>query len=159
MTTCREQTFPIMYFQDERGQAGSWSESDGSVHDHPGRLLFHLNCISLFLYLYISVSLSLCILYLYTILLCRQSHPHSFTRVIISIITDSSAVSKFAVFMSKYIFRWKATQLSVHMVFKPDPYIDGERLFWFNQLIRSRPGPLPALLPPELFFLIPNTKY
>ena len=125
MTTCREQTFPIMYFQDKWGQAGSWSESDGSVHDHPRRLLFHLNCISVslyfcisiflylyisvFLYLYISVFLYFCIslgvyLYLYTILLCRQSHPHSFTRVTISIITNSSAVSKFAVFMSKYIF-------------------------------------------------------
>ena len=111
MTTCREQTFPIMYFQDKWGQAGSWSESDGSVHDHPGRLLFHLNvflylCLSVSLYFCISVSLSV-YLYLHTILLCRQSHPHSFTRVIISIITDSSAVSKFAVFYVKIYLQMK----------------------------------------------------
>ena len=139
-----------MYFQVEREQTWCWSQSYGSLHNHPGRLLFHLN---VFLYL----SLCICI---YTLFYSVAKATH------ILLLASSSASSLTAVrflnllsFMSKYIFRWKATQLSVHMVFKPDPYIDGERLFWFNQLIRSRPGPLPALLPPELYFLIPNTKY
>ena len=121
-----------MYFQDKRGQGGSWSESDGSVHDHPRRLLFHLNvflyfCLSVSLYFCISVSLSL-YLYLHTILLCRQSHPHSFTLVIISIITNSSAVSKSAVFYVKIHIQLKGNSLDIG----PENFL----FTWFSNLIR-----------------------
>ena len=58
-----------IYSQVQRREAGSRSESDGSLHNHPGGLLFHLSVffarISVFLFVY---------LYFYTILIYHQTH-------------------------------------------------------------------------------------
>ena len=88
----------ITYLQVEREQAWCWSQSDGSLYNHPRRLLFHL---SVFRFSYFS--LCICI--------STQFYPvvkliHILILIIISTITNNSAVSKFAVFVSKYIFSW-----------------------------------------------------
>ena len=58
-----------IYFQVQRREAGSRSESDGSLHNHPGGLLFHLSVffarISVFPFVY---------LYFYTIIIYHQTH-------------------------------------------------------------------------------------
>ena len=97
-----------MYFQVQRGQVRRWSQSDGSLHDQPRRLLFHLN---VYLFSYFCISLRVFVFLHYSTL------SATLTRILllISIITNSSVISWFAVFLSKYIFSLFNTLLGLEI--------------------------------------------
>merc|ERR1712032_1005834 len=102
----------LQKLKDAEYAARAWSEAMGSNGSKlgagvrgwkpvqsPQKTLIPSERISLFVFFSVY-------LYFYTILPRRQTHPHSYThhQFIISTITNNSAVSKFAVFVSKYIF-------------------------------------------------------